>query len=1142
MRHIGLRILLVACALLGLCFQAAAQEATFVGSVTDPTGAVIPGATITFTNQETGQIWTVTSNEAGQYLAGGVRIGAYSIRVEAKGFKAWTTSGVALRVGDRARVDARLEIGSATDSITVEDNLVRVQSESAEISDVVNASQISTILTNGRHFAALAALVPGASSNLPSFNFPQAGNVNISFNGSNPAHNVWLTDGAENYDRGGWGTNTLPSTDAVAEFRTMTSNYSAEYGLASGATISMAFRTGTKDLHGAAWEVMRNDNLDANDWFRNKSGTPKAPLAYNVYGFNIGGPVAIGGYNKNRDKTFFFYNMEWRKIRTSGTATANVAPTAWRTGDLFSLMDPAQVTDPSKRVQVRVPAARMLSQAQIARFAAAGLNPGDAFPNNTIPSSLIDPNATAALNAGIMPAESYMENGIGKWTGGSPNPNNVREEIVRMDHRFTDKFSVFGHYIAESMARVNAPAVWSGGTYPTVGSAFSNPSFSFLVHSTYAVTPTLLNETAFQYSGNKIDITPTGIYQRPGDFDVPELFEGNAENRIPRIGWAKELGTNYNTWQQPWANNSNTKSIRDDVSLMRGRHELKFGVQYLTYAKKQQIGGTTQGNFNFDGSFTGSSFVDFLLGYAANYNELMLQDAGQWKNDNYTAYFQDNWRVTNRLTLNLGVRWEGMPAVVEINNRMSSFYPHLYDPANAPRWIGDTNQMDPAGPGFQTVPGIPLSSTPFYMNGIGIAGGAVPRGLVNNTWNNWAPRVGLAYDVTGKGKTVIRAGFGRMYERVQGNDVYTGGGNTPFSFAPTVTNVMLSNPNMAVATGVAAETPFFPANIVGKVLDGYKAPTSNQWSFSVQRELFARSVLSVAYVGNNSFHQSLTRDINSPLLSQTADRQAVIDKTVDINRVRPYPGWGTLVVAENAGTGYYNALQANLRVNAARGLDLQVAYTYSQTINDINNQGSGGDLGAIDNPYDRSYNRGPAPWDRPQILSVNYTYALPFFKNSSKAMRALLGGWRIAGITSFAVGAPVTPAFDNSQLGMSGVANRPNFTGSVQYTDTIANGTPQWFTDAGFSPATDLTFGTAEKGVIRGPGRNNWDIALHKEFAGIPFINPEGANLQLRIESFNTFNHTQWAGINANYSAGGFGNVNSTLGPRQVQLTMKLAF
>jgi hypothetical protein len=1146
----GFRLLILLGILLCAVSAALAQEATIVGSVTDPTGAVVPGATITLTNAETGQAWTAVSNEAGQYLEAGVRIGTYNMKCEAKGFKAWTTSGVALRVGDRARVDVKLEIGSATESITIESSVVRVQSETAEISDVVSGNQMTTMMSNGRHFAMLAALVPGASSNMGSFNFPQAGNVDISFNGANPAHNVWLTDGAENYDRGGWGTNTMPSMDAVAEFRTLTSNYSAEYGLASGATMSMAFKTGTNKLHGAGWEFLRNDNVDANDFFRNKAGSKKAPLAYNLFGFNIGGPVSIGSFNKNRDKTFFFYNMEWRKLRQYSTTTASVAPSAWYTGDLSSLT-----------TQLYVPDASKLSASQIARFAQYGLNPGDKLVNNQIPAGLIDSNATAILSTGIMPTESYMSNGIGKWTGGSSTPNDVREEIVRIDHTFNDKFSVFGHFVSESMARTDAPATWSGGSYPTVSSLYSNPSFSFLVHATYAVTPTLLNEMAFNYSGNKINIDSNGTYARTSSYTVPEMFAGNEGDRLPVINWQKELGTTYNTWSQPWANNANTKSFRDDLSWVKGRHELKFGGQFLQYSKKQQIFGNTQGNFQFSGAYTqlkqinattgkeewvgGSSFADFLLGYSSRYQELALQDSGKWTNQNYTLYFQDNWRVTNRLTLNLGMRWEGMPAVVETENRMSNFYPNLYSTSSYPSWIGgiNSNQLDTTGAGFQTVSGVPLSSTLFYMNGIGIAGNGVPEGLVNNSWNNWSPRIGLAYDLTGKGKTVIRAGFGRMYERVQGNDVYNGGGNSPFSYTATVYNVLLSNPSTDTASGLTASSPIYPGSITGKIQDNYKSPTSNQWSASVQHELFPRGVLSVAYVGNNAFHQSTQRDINTPALAMATERAAVVAGTTKVDRIRPYLGWGSLVMAENAGNAHYHSMQTNLRVNAAKGLDLQMAYTLSRAWNQIRNAGSGGDLGTIDNPYDRSYNNGLATWDRTHILTFNYSYELPFFKNSSRVKKALLGGWRITGITTFQSGAPSPLSYDNSSLGMgSNVTNRPDFSGEVEYTDTVVGNNVQWITKSGFSAPAAGTFGNAAKDVVRGPGRNNWDMALHKEFAGIPFINPEGATLQFRLETFNTFNHAQWSGFTTNFSSSDFGNVTGTRGPRNLQLGLKFLF
>lgn len=1133
--------------LLCVVSTAFAQDATIVGTVTDPTGAVVPGATITMTHGETGQVARTVSNEAGQYLQGALRIGAYTIKAEAKGFKAWTTSGVVLQVGDRARIDIKLEIGAATESITIESSVVRVQSETAEISDVVSGTQMTTMMSNGRHFALLAALVPGASSNMGSFNFPQAGNVDISFNGANAAHNIWLIDGSENYDRGGWGTNTMPSMDAVAEFRTLTSNYSAEYGLASGATMSMAVKTGTNKLHGAAWEFVRNDNLNANDFFNNKAGREKPAEAFNLFGFNIGGPVSIGSFNKNRDKTFFFYNMEWRKRRTYGTTTQNVAPAAWYTGDLSSLGS-----------QVYVPDATKLSAAEIARFAAYGLDPGDPFPNNQIPSGLIDSNATAVLGTGIMPAPSYIQSGIGKWTGGTASPNDVREEIVRMDHTFSDKFSVFGHYLNESMSRTDAPATWSGGSYPQVSSIYSNPSYSFVVHATYAITPTLLNEALFQYSGNKIDIKSNGIYARPSGYDVPEMFEGNADNRLPVINWQKELNTTYNTWSMPWSNNSNTKSFKDDVSLVKGRHELKFGGQFLQYSKKQQLFGNTQGSFQFNGNFTGlvtdyttgavsggSSFADFLLGYASQYSELALQDSGQWRNQNYTLYFQDNWRVTNRLTLNVGLRWEGMPAVVEINNRMSNFYPDLYSTSAYPVWIGNlkSNQLDPTGPGFETVSGVPLSSIPFYMNGIRIAGNGVPEGLVNNSWNNWGPRVGLAYDLTGRGKTVIRMGFGRMYERVQGNDVYNGGGNTPFSYTQTVTNVMFKNPNTDIASGVTPEGAIRPGSITGKIQDNYKAPTSNQWSVSVQHELFPRGVFSVAYVGNNAFHQSSQRDINSPVVAMAAERGLVVGNQLQMDRIRPYLGLGSLTMAENAGKANYHSMQTNLRVNAARGVDLQVAYTLSRAWNQIRNGGSGGDLGTIDNPYDRDYNNGLATWDRTHILTLNYSYELPFFKNASRVTKCLLGGWRISGITTFQSGAPTPLNVNTGDMGMSNVTNRPNFSGEVEYLDTIVGGTPTWISSNGFSMNPTGQFGNAPKDLVRGPGRNNWDMALHKEFAGIPFINPEGATLQFRLETFNTFNHAQWSGFNANYSStASFGQVNGTRGPRNLQLGLRFLF
>jgi hypothetical protein len=374
--------------LLAFAMVAFAQEATVVGTITDPSGAAVPGVQITITNTSTGQAYRITSNDAGEYVVPDLLNGHYSVKVEASGFKTAEKTDLVVQAGDRLREDFALEIGATTESVKVEANPIAVQADSGEASSVITGQQVTQLATNGRTIYSLALLVPGAANDTPGFQAPtaQGATTNISFNGLRDEHNLFMADGSEESDRGGASRSIIaPSLDAISEFRVLESNYSAEYGLSSAATISMVFKSGTRDFHASAWEFVRNNDFDANDFFRNEAGQPTSELRLNTFGFNAGGPVTFGKlYNKNRDKTFFFYNMEWRKLIQQGGVNTTVPNPADYGGDLGS-------------TAIHVPLASQVNATELAKFEALGLQPGAAFPNNTIPASLLDPNATPTL-------------------------------------------------------------------------------------------------------------------------------------------------------------------------------------------------------------------------------------------------------------------------------------------------------------------------------------------------------------------------------------------------------------------------------------------------------------------------------------------------------------------------------------------------------------------------------------------------------------------------------------------------------------------------------------------------------------------------------------------------------------------------
>ena len=529
--------------------QALAQEATIVGTVTDPSGAAVANAKVTLTNVETSVSKDFTTNSSGQYTAVDIHIGHYDIKVEVSGFKTEEKRGMLLQVGDRARADFQLQVGGSSETVTVEANTVAVQSDSGEVSSVITGEQIANLSINGRGIYQLAALAPGASSQIDvtAPNTPVGGSASVEYNGLRQNHNIYLLDGGENDDRGGAGGMSIaPSADAIAEFRTLTSNYSADYGLSSAGTNVLVLKSGTKDYHGAAWEFNRNDAFDART-YNNRPPNPVAELRQNTFGFNVGGPV---DFWKKEHKTFFFYNMEWRKYINGNTLQQTVPLTDWYTGNFGSQV-------------VNVPDSTVVAPSVLfancpGGTAPTGITQGSEFPGNQIPTCMISPNATALLSAGgafggIFPAPNTGN----QFIGGNNSPTNLREEIIRVDHNFSSKFSVFGHFVDESVGQTFGTSLWNTSNTPVQGTFFGNPSYSAVVHTTYAISPTLLNEVAFNYNGNRINITPTGLITAPSSFTFNRLFTGpNNDNRIPNINLQGSTGAVFGNNSWPWVNNA----------------------------------------------------------------------------------------------------------------------------------------------------------------------------------------------------------------------------------------------------------------------------------------------------------------------------------------------------------------------------------------------------------------------------------------------------------------------------------------------------------------------------------------------------------------------------------------------------------
>jgi hypothetical protein len=1170
---------------LGSVSARAQSLATIVGTVTDPSGAVVPSARVTVSNPLKGFVRHLETDSAGAYTAVGVPIGTYIITAEASGFAEAVRKNIAVSVGETLRVDFRLALGSGTQRVTIVGTVAHVQTETGTISSLITGKQITQLNLNGRNFTNLAVLIPGAAPGYGynPFSVGVLADSGISFNGMPTQYNNWEIDGVNNTDQGAGGTANMiyPNIDSIAEERISTSTYDAQYGKNSGATIEIALKSGTDKFHGDLFEFDRNNAFDANNWFLNRTIAPPGgnaaavPLRWNDYGFTLGGPVYVPRiYNGRKFKTYFFWSEEWKKESEGTVINAGVPTLRMRRGD-FSECDPK--TGNYNPV--------------VASNCVLPINPatGALFPNDTVP---IDPNAEALLS-GLFPLPN---NGVDTYTAAPSLPTYWREDLIRIDQHFGDKTSVFFHYINDAFKENFLPTLWVSAEYPTVETEWTSPSKSAVFNLTRSIRPNLLNEFMVGFSAdvNTVNQTtgfasPAGSINKPASWSVSTLFPANATIPIlPGVSVCGGLpfcanestGYNYFFWGP-------VTQLKDNMAWTKGNHLLRFGgyLQRIHLNQTSDSGQSAQGFFTFSNSApnsTGNALADMYLGRIASYQELGQVINGQpfggyplghWREWDFEPYFQDDWRATRRLTLNIGMRYYLPTAYQDVRtpNLDSIFMPSLYNPAAEAQLSSSGNLIPSTGHTYLQ-----------YGNGLLECGvGQIRAGCLVPYRGSIAPRLGFAWDPTGSGKTAVRGGYGIFYDVSNGNEGGAGffGNNPPDVGVPTVYYV---NGYANISSAVAPLPPTSFSN------ESYyqKWPSVQQFSLGIEHQFPGNNLLSVSYVGDLGRHLERARNLNQvpvgagiknvPALAGTpgcdstgnCNVQAILIQNLEPTIFFvPFRGYGTILNREWTAISNYNSLQVDFRHSVGHGLTLEAAYTWSHTLDNTFGLNNSNNV----NDYDLSRWYADSNLDQPQMLVMNYVYDLPFFLHSSNVLaRTFLGGWEFSGVTSFLSGNPIS--ISCGIAGMSsgvGGAVMCNSLGPLKIDKGITDDpqfgpTPTWFnpTALGQIEISQLAannepgmFGYMGRNSLIGPGRNNWDLALLKNFR-MPWINGESSSVQFRLETFNTFNHTQWSGVNASCGSEtppgtpcsgivnnlGNGEVSSAWPAREIQFGLKFSF
>ncbi len=1042
-----------------------AQDTGYIsGTVTDKSGAAIASATVVIANASGSSTQTTTTNTDGAFVVAGLPGGTYNLTVTATGFQKYTANGVVLNVGSKIRVDVPLTVGSVSEEIVVTgESVAQVETTSAALGTTITGKQINQLELNGRNFTQLVTLTPGVVSqtNQDEGTVGINGNVQYSINGGRTEYNNWELDGGDNMDNGSNATlNVYPNIEAIAEFKVLTSNYGAQYGRNGSGTIEVETKSGGKTFHGSAFEYLRNDLFNARDWEQGADPTsPKAPYKKNDFGYTIGGPVFIPHhYNSNRNKTFFFWSQEWRREKNPTTVLQNVPSDAERGGNFTDLC-------------------------------ANGPGVGDC-PNVANPAAVpITPVGSALL--ALIPSANTVNGGFPAFTNTISLPTTWREELVRVDHNITDNYRLTFRYIHDSWSQITNQPLWGVGNsaFQNINTNFVGPGTSFVARLTANVTPTLLNEFVASYTTDHIDLTAINNPALPATFPMGSLFANGFGGKLPSI----QLNTNtaygggfgQDSGYFPWTNANPTYTYRDNLTKILGKHTFVFGAYFAAAQKNELNTADVQGILTFDPSSpisTGNAFADLLMGNVANYSQTdqLVKYYNRYKI--FEPYFQDDWRVTKKLTLNLGLRVSLFGTYRERYQSAFSFAPSAFTAAAEPGISNDpTNPNNPLNGslvggnpfngivqcggkgGTGSIPGSVLSTFPNATVGANSNAGCLQGHLFNP-----APRIGFAFDPKGDGKMVIRGGYGIFYEHTNGNE---GNSESLEGSAPLVLTSQQFNVtgygNIGAGGGV-----LFPLSLT-EIPTKAVWPYVQQWNLNTEKELPGHIIASVSYVGSKGTHLTLQNNANQLLPVSAANNPfpagtpinpdgsdcanftqnafgIPVGATLGNGNAVPgaavanlwvacgnnpdplrtnFPGASNITQLQNTANSIYNALQVSAQ-RTVGDLTLSFAYTYAHSIDDSSDRFDS----SFVNAYDVAANRGSSDFDQRHSASISYVYALPFFKTPGKA-HTILGGWQVSGITIAQTGTPFsvtdgTTYGDNAGVGNGvGTGSRPDLVG-----------------------------------------------------------------------------------------------------------------